>query len=59
LMLIQCDGQLVLVGAGTDSIQSILEIRHQSLTSVQRSDGSPRSKRADAIECTGQQAVCQ
>jgi hypothetical protein len=29
LMLVLCDGQPVLVGAGGDSIQAIVEIRHQ------------------------------
>lgn len=59
LMLILCDGQLLLVGAGADSIQSIIEMRRPSLNppTAATSEGVPPSGPAGAMECSRQEAV--
>ena len=62
LMLVLCDGHPLLLGAGGDSIQSIVEIRHQPVAStapVRLSEGLPEYEQADAIEGPRQETVCQ
>jgi hypothetical protein len=62
LMLILCDGRPVLIGAGGDSIQSMVEIQQNppvSSASIALNGASPGYERGGAIECLGQEAACQ